>query len=129
MKRQDPSSQQKGRTMGIFGDDDRQDQRLDALEAHVRVLTEAVRNNQADLTTCTIAVLALKDQIDRKVSAEDVDPAIAELNQQLRQARVELEQSNAAAEESWATLQTGVTESFETLRRSVQEAADRLLES
>jgi CII-binding regulator of phage lambda lysogenization HflD len=115
--------------MGIFGDDDRQDQRLDALEAHVRVLTEAVRNNQADLTTCTIAVLALKDQIDRKVSAEDVDPAIAELNQQLRQARVELEQSNAAAEESWATLQTGVTESFETLRRSVQEAADRLLES
>lgn len=115
--------------MGIFGDDDRQNERLDALEAHIRVLTEAVRNNQADLTACTIALLSLSNQIDEKVSANEVDPVIAELNAQLRQAREEMEQSNAAAEESWAMLQAGVTESFETLRRSVQLAAERLLES
>jgi len=115
--------------MGIFGDDDRQNERLDRLEAHVRVLTEAVRNNQADLTACTIGLLSLADQVEGKVSADDVDPAIAELNQQLSQARTELEQASDAASESWATLQTGVTESFETLRKSVQEASDRLLDS
>ena len=114
--------------MGIFGDDDRQNERLDALEAHIRALTEAVRSNQADLTACTIAVLALKDQIDGKVSTGDVDPAISELNRQLGQAREELEKSAAAASDSWATLQAGVTDSFETLRKSVREASDRLLE-
>lgn len=115
--------------MGIFGDDSRQNERLDALEAHVRVLTEAVRNNQADLTACTIALLSLADQVEGKVSAGDVDPAIAELNQQLGQAREELEKSAEAASDSWATLQAGVAESFETLRKSAQKASDRLLES
>ena len=114
--------------MGIFGDDDRQNERLDALEAHIRVLTEAVRNNQADLTACTIALLSLSNQIDEKVSANEVDPVISELNTQLSQARDELEKASDAASESWATLQAGVTESFETLRRSVQEASVRLLE-
>lgn len=115
--------------MGIFGDDSRQNERLDALEAHVRVLTEAVRNNQADLTACTIGLLSLADQVEGKVSADDVDPAIAELNQQLGEARADLESSSDAASESWATLQAGITESFETLRKSVQEASERLIES
>ena len=35
--------------MGIFGDDKLQDKRIEALEYHVRALTETVQNNQADL--------------------------------------------------------------------------------
>ena len=35
--------------MGIFGDDKLQDQRIAALESHVRSLTETVQANQADL--------------------------------------------------------------------------------
>ena len=35
--------------MGIFGDDKLQDERIAALENHVRTLTETVQANQADI--------------------------------------------------------------------------------
>ena len=112
--------------MGIFGDDKLQDQRLAALELHVRALTETVQANQADIASSWIAILALQAQVDEKVAAADVDPTIAALNEQLGEARKELDQASAAASESWAMLQDGVRESFETLRTSVRQAADRI---
>ena len=112
--------------MGLFGDDKLQDKRLDALETHVRALTETVQANQVDLTAAWIAILALQAQVDEKVSASDVDPTIGKLNEQLSAARRKLEESSAAASESWATLQDGVRESFETLRTSVHDASDRI---
>ena len=42
--------------MGLFGDDKRQDDRLDSLESHVRIVTEAVRENQLDIATSQIAL-------------------------------------------------------------------------
>jgi hypothetical protein len=115
--------------MGIFGDDKLQDQRIAALERHVRALTQTVQENQVDLAAVWIATLALQSQVDEKVSTADVDPAIGELNQQLAAARKQLEESSAAASESWATLQGGVRESFETLRSSVHKAVDRIKKS
>ncbi len=112
--------------MGIFGDDKLQDQRIAALERHVRGLTETVQANQVDLAAGWIAILALQAQIDEKVSSSDVDPAIGELNQQLASARKQLEESSAAASESWATLQGGVRNSFEKLRASVNRATERI---
>lgn len=112
--------------MGIFGDDKLQDQRLAALERHVRALTESVQANQADLAAGWIAILALQAQVDEKVSSSDVDPTLAELNRKLAAARKQLDESSAAASESWATLQGGVRESFETLRSSVNQAVERI---
>ena len=112
--------------MGIFGDDKLQDQRIAALERHVRVLTETVQANQVDLAAGWIAIFALQAQVDEKVSSSDVDPTLGELNQQLATARKQLEKSSAAASETWATLQGGVRDSFETLRGSVNQAADRI---
>jgi uncharacterized coiled-coil protein SlyX len=112
--------------MGIFGDDKLQDQRIASLERHVRTLTQTVQSNQADLAAGWIAILALQAQVDEKVSSSDVDPTIGELNQQLATARKQLEKSSAAATESWATLQGGVREAFETLRSSVNQAAERI---
>ncbi len=112
--------------MGIFGDDKRQDQRIEALEKHVRALTETVQANQADIAASWIAILKVQAHVDEKVSAVDVDPAMKELNQQLGEARQRLEESSAAASESWATLQDGVRDSFETLRSSVRKASERL---
>ena len=43
--------------MGIFGNDKLQDERLDALEEHVRSLTETVQANQADLAQTWIVML------------------------------------------------------------------------
>ena len=112
--------------MGLFGDDKLQDERIAALELHIRALTETVQANQVDLAAGCIAILALQAQVDEKVSATDVDPTLGALNEQLGAARGQLEKSSAAASESWATLQNGVRQSFETLRSSVHEAADRV---
>ena len=115
--------------MGIFGDDKRQDERIAALEDHVRTLTETVHANQVDLAAGHIAILSLQAKIDEKISATDVDPTIVKLNDELATARKELDKASAAASESWATLERGAQNAFESLRTSVREAADRLKES
>ena len=79
--------------MGLFGDDERQDQRLDALESHIRELTEAVHRNQVDTAACWADLLRLQAQVDQKISASDVDPALTNLNEDLREARKVLDQS------------------------------------
>lgn len=111
--------------MGIFGNDKEQDERIEALEAHVRLLTQIVQETQGDLARSGIAILALKAQVDEKVSAEEVDPAIVKLNDQLATARVELEKSSTAASEGWNELQGGVRDAFKTLRKSVDQAYDK----
>ena len=115
--------------MGLFGEDKRQDERLDALEHHVRVLTETVRANQVDLAEGRIAILELQAKLDDKVSAADIDPTIVKLNEDLATARQDLAKTGAAASESWAMLQEGTRKSFNTLRDSVQAAADRVKKS
>ena len=83
--------------MGIFGDDKGQDERIAALEEHVRALTETVRASQADLAEGRIAIFALQAQIDGKVSSLDVDPTIVELNQKLAHARTQLAEVGATS--------------------------------
>ena len=112
--------------MGIFGYDKKQDERIAALEGHVRKLTETVQAVQADLAQGHIAILELQAKTDEKVSAADVDPAIVKLNKDHGEARTELDKASAAASEGWAELQDGVRDSFENLRTSVQQAYDRI---
>ena len=121
--------------MGLFGDDKRQDERLDALEQHIRVLTETVQQNQLDITACRIGILgiqaeidlaaeAIQKRLDEKVSTDSIDPVLHELNAELGQARARLEESSQAAVQTWGTLQGGLREAFDTLRTSVDEAAE-----
>jgi hypothetical protein len=112
--------------MGLFGDDERQDARLDALEEHIRTLTEAVQRNQMDTAACRADLLRLQAQVDAKISAEDVDPALAAFNDDLRAARKAVDESAQAASQSWAKLQEGVTETLESLRKSLSQASERL---
>ena len=77
--------------MGIFGNDEQQDKRLDALEKHLRELTQTVQTNQADLAEARISLLGLQARIDEKVSISDVDPMLIKLNEDLDIARKELE--------------------------------------
>jgi len=112
--------------MGIFGDDKLQDERIAALENHVRMLTETVQANQVDLAEGRIAILALQAQVDEKVSSSDIDPTIVKLNQDLATARKQLEEASTAASESWTTLQKGAQDAFETLRKSVRQASDQV---
>lgn len=112
--------------MGIFGDDKGQDERIAALEDHIRKLTETVQANQADLAEGRIAILGLQSKLDEKVSASAIDPTIVKLNQELATAREQLDQASTAASESWATMQKGAQDAFDTLRTSVQQATDQI---
>ena len=115
--------------MGLFADDKLQDERLAALENHVRLLTEAQQATQAELVETRIEVLGLRAGLDEKVSATDVDPTIVKLNKELGEAREELSKVTVAAEEGWNTLQAGASDALESLRTSVREATDRIQES
>jgi flagellar biosynthesis component FlhA len=112
--------------MGIFGDDKIQDVQIEALQSHVRKLTEDVQQNQLDLADIRISLMTLQGALKEKLSVADVDPDLLELNKDLAEARQESEKVAAAAEESWNTLQKGASESFKTLRDSIQKAAERL---
>jgi len=112
--------------MGLFGNDKEQDERIDALEAHVRLLTQTVQAAQGDLAKSWITILALQAKVNEKVSAAEVDPAIVKLNGQLATAREQLEKSSVAASESWNELQGGVRDAFDKLRTSVDQAYERI---
>ncbi len=111
--------------MGLSGNDEQQDQRLDALESHIRDLTETVQKNQLDMSGIQIQLIRLESQIGGKVSEEDVDPVIVELNEKLGVARRQLAEASSAAADSWATLQAGVAEAVDTLRTGIQNAAEQ----
>ncbi|MDJ0940917.1 MAG: hypothetical protein QNJ00_14235 [Woeseiaceae bacterium] len=112
--------------MGLFGNDKEQDARLDALEAHVRAMTEAVQQTQLDVMKVNISLIRMESALGEKLDTDAVDPAISALNEELGTARAEYERMAAAASESWATLHAGATDAVEALRSSVEEAAGRI---
>ena len=112
--------------MGIFGNDKEQDARIDALESHVRAISEAIQQTQLDVMKAKISMIRLEAKLGEKVSSDDIDPVFAVLNEQLGVAREEYDRMSDAAEETWATLHAGAVESLETLRSSVEEAAARV---
>ncbi len=112
--------------MGLFGNDKEQDARLNALESHVRAISEAIQQTQLDVMKVNISLIRTERLLGDKVSSADVDPGIVALNEQLGVAREEYEKMSAAAEESWATLHAGASEALATLRSSVEDAAARV---
>ena len=112
--------------MGLFGNDKKQDARIDALESHVRAISEAIQQNQLDVMKLHISMIRMDATVGKKVSTEDIDPGIVSLNEQLGVARQEYEKMSAAAEESWSTLHAGATVAMATLRSSVEAAAARV---
>ena len=112
--------------MGIFSHFREQEERLEALEQHVRLVTEAVQQNQIDIAAGLLALVSVQVQLDEKVAMEDVDPAIREMNEKLGVAREKFAEAKDAAGESWLTLQDGMSDALRTLRSSVDTARDRL---
>ncbi len=112
--------------MGIFGNDKEQDARIDALESHVRAISEAIQQTQLDVMKVNISLIRMESMLGGKVSNEDVDAGIVVLNEQLGVARNEYERMSAAAEDTWTTLHAGASDALATLRSSVEDAAQRV---
>jgi predicted RNase H-like nuclease (RuvC/YqgF family) len=115
--------------MGLFADDKAQDARLDALEQHLRALTETVHRMQIDFADLRISTLGLQKSVEKKLDAKlsvaDVDPSFVALHDKLAEARKQADEMTSAAEEGWAKLEGATREAMDKLRARVQEASDR----
>ena len=103
-----------------------QEERMEILEARVRVGIEALQQAQVALAVHTVALLALGDEVSQKVSAGEVDPAIRDLNTRLGEARNFLKEAADEGFSAWDAAQRQAVQSFDALQDSITAAAERL---
>ena len=112
--------------MSLFGNDKEQDARLDAIEDWLQGLTGVVQKNHLATSQLRIDLMQLQSGVDEKLSKEDFDPTVMQLNDRLAQARVKYEEAKSAATENWTSLQNSAMQALEELDQKLQEAADRM---
>jgi len=112
--------------MSIFGADKEQDQRLDAIEEHLRTLTDDLARARLGIAGNRAVVLGLQATIEEKLQADDFDPAIMEFSEQLGKARVVFGQVEAATNEQWVAMQGQLSESLDAAEAFLEEAAEKL---
>ena len=112
--------------MGLFGHDDEQDDRLDAIERQLRRITEQVGELSIDLGATRMELLKTRAAAGKSVKYGDLDPVFGELNDSLSKTRAELEKSKAAADDAWVTLQDSSDDALETMRTGIDDAWQRL---
>ena len=103
-----------------------QNRRLEILEDNMRAGALALQETQVALAGMTVALVALDNEIRKKVSTDEVDPAIRELNQKLGEARNQMQQASAATTEAWNEAQGEARRTFDALQKSATELAQRL---
>lgn len=112
--------------MGIFGDDDSQDARLDQLEWHVRRLVEEVQQLTIDLGVTRTELLRARLDLAGAVQVSDVDPSIVALNDAANQSRGHLEAARSAGAEQWDELRKRADESLDQIRNQIDSAFTNL---
>ncbi len=105
-----------------------QDVRIAQLEQHLRSSNDALHHTQAALAEQAVMLLALDNELRKKVSTTEVDPAIVELNESLGHARDTMQRAATAASEDWAKTQDAANVAFDQLRRSVSGITKQLKE-
>jgi uncharacterized membrane protein HdeD (DUF308 family) len=103
-----------------------QDTRIEMLERHVRAGATALQKTQAALAEHTAMFLALDNELRKKVSSSDVDPAVMEMNEKLKTAREWMQRADEATTEAWDEAQKEANAAFEKLQQSSAELAGRL---
>ena len=115
--------------LGVTGRDSLeylQDNRLAALERHVRAGLGALQEAQVALVAHTAMLLALDRELRKKVETSEVDPAIRELNAKLGAAREEMQRTAAASAEAWNVAQDEANKTFDALRKTAADVSERL---
>jgi len=103
-----------------------EDIRVDILEQHIRSMTRALQETQVMMAGQTLALLVLDAELRQKVSTDDVDPAIQEMNQKLGEARVQMQQAAEQTQEAWGAAQKEANTAFEALQSSAAALTERL---
>jgi uncharacterized membrane protein HdeD (DUF308 family) len=103
-----------------------QDTRIEMLERHVRDGAFVLQEVQTALADHAVTLLALDNELRKKVSSAEIDPSIVELNQKLGKARVEMQKAAKATKETWDKTQGEASAAFEKLQQSASEITKRL---
>lgn len=103
-----------------------QDNRLEALERHVRAGLGALQEAQVALVGHTAMLLALDNELRKKASTSDIDPAIRGLNTQLGAAREKMQETTEAGAEAWSVAQDEANKAFDALRKNAAEVSAKL---
>lgn len=119
-------SHQQEEPVGLFGNDEEQDARLDEIERRMRRVVEQVSQLSVDLSVTRVELLKTRVAVDSAVKDDDLDPVFGEFNESIKATRAKLEEAQAAADESWAMLQDGSDRSLAALREGVDGAWQRL---
>ena len=109
--------------MDLFGIKEH-DERHDTAERQLRRLIEQVAQLSIDLSVTRAELRALSNTVEGKVTAAEVDPGIAKMNEDIKAARVKLAEAQAAADEEWGRINDELAESLEDLRSQLQDDAD-----
>jgi uncharacterized membrane protein HdeD (DUF308 family) len=103
-----------------------QDTRIEKLERHVRAGARAIHEAQAQLADHAAMLLTLDNELRKKISTSEVDPAIRELNQKLGEAREQMQTLTSATRETWDKAQNEANAAFEKVQKSAAEITKRL---
>ena len=106
-----------------------QDSRIKTLEDQVKMSSIALMETQAILAEEAALIMAIQNDLSKKVSSSDVDPSIVGLNQKLNDAREQMKEAEDTTEESWAKGQKKADEVFGILRKHISEASSELKHS
>jgi len=112
--------------MGLFGNDQEQDARLDAIEDWLQGLTRVVQQHQLNTAELRLDLLKLQSGVEQKLSEDDFDPAVMQLSDKIAEARVVAQQAAEAAGEGWAKIQQSAINSLEDLNNELARAAEGL---
>ena len=85
-----------------------------------------MRLNPVDSDALRVQLIRMEAKVSDKISAEDVDPSLLTLNEQLGVAREEAKRVADAAADSWSALQAAAADALATLRASAEEAAAQI---
>ena len=113
-------------TAGKHAITDLQDTRIAVLERQARNSARAVQQAQIVLADHATMLLAMDNELRKKVSSSEIDPAITELNQSLASARDQMKQTVAAAEENWAKTQDEAGVAFDKLHEATAKISQRM---
>lgn len=107
--------------MDLFGIKEH-DAKHDAMEQQLRRLVEQVAQLTINLGATRTDLRRLALEVEGKVSSADVDPAVAALNEGVKEARVKLAAAREAAEADWAALSEELSQAIEKLRKELEAA-------
>ncbi len=109
--------------MDLFGFKAHEEQHVDTARILRRVV-EQVSQLTINLGQTRMELRKLTLQVEGKVAADDVDPAIMQINDALGRARVKLAEVAAAAEENWGALSDELESAVEDVNASLSAEDD-----